>query len=74
VIHGTSGVIESGLKIFGFKIRKVREDVCAALAGSIEIKNVADAYTHPPDAWPAAALIRVVGDPRVGHEAQTKRF
>jgi hypothetical protein len=37
VIHGTSGVIQSGLKILGLKIGKVREDFRAALARGVQI-------------------------------------
>jgi hypothetical protein len=74
VIHGTSGVIQSGLKILGLKIGKVREDFRAALAGGVEIQDVANANAHPSDAGPAAALIGVVGDPMLCHGDRLRGF
>ena len=53
---------QGGLQVFRFQIREVREDLLAALASGIELKDVLHTDPHAADAGPAAALIRVVGD------------
>ncbi len=55
-------VAQGSLQVLGLKFREIRQDLLAAQACGIELKNVNDADPHPADAGLAAALLRVGGD------------
>jgi hypothetical protein len=55
------------LEVVCLKIREIGQDLSAGQSCGIEVKYVAHADPHPTDAGFAAALFRVVSDPRA-HE------
>jgi hypothetical protein len=51
-----------GLKIFGFEIRHLLEDLLRGQASREQIENIAHADTHPTDTWPPPTLLGIDRD------------
>lgn len=63
MIRFGGGIFQTGPDIFGFEVRIVFESFGFPHSGGEEVEHVLYPDAHAPDARPAAALVRVEGDP-----------
>jgi hypothetical protein len=62
VIDVSRSKAKTGPEIIGFEIRHFFENLISRKPRCEEIENVADANTHPPNAWPATTLFGIDRD------------